>query len=92
MSNRLPDGTEALVSQYRGELSNDFVLGGPAQDPWYDNSDVLMQMFGGYEGYARKQAPTMNGLPGTRTARPFSPASPPATVSPQRSGRSLWRQ
>ncbi|MBB5321954.1 alkaline phosphatase family protein [Marinobacter oulmenensis] len=63
MSNRLPDGTEALVSQYqKGELSNDFVLGGPAQDPWHDNSDVLMQMFRGYEGYACKQTPGMDGF------------------------------
>lgn len=63
MSNPLPDGQAAFVSQYMGgALSNEFVLGGPAQDPWHDNSDVLMQMFHGYKGYAQKQAPTMDGF------------------------------
>ncbi len=63
MSNPLPDGQAAFVSQYMGgNLSNDFVLGGPAQDPWHDNSDVLMQMFHGYEGYADRTPPTMNGF------------------------------
>ncbi|ROU02265.1 hypothetical protein EB809_01830 [Marinobacter sp. R17] len=63
MSNPMPDGTPAFVSQYQnGELSDRFVLGGPAQDPWHDNSDGLMQMFHGYEGYAKRDAPTMNGF------------------------------
>lgn len=63
MGNVLPDGRKALVSQYMGGgLSNDFVLGGPAQDPWHDNSDVLMQMFHGYEGYAERRPPTMAGF------------------------------
>lgn len=63
MSNILPGGKQAFVSQYQGgKLSNDFVLGGPAQDPWHDNSDVLMQMFHGYEGYATRAQPTMDGF------------------------------
>lgn len=63
MSNPLPDGQTAHVSQYMaGQLSNEFVLGGPAQDPWHDNSDVLMQMFHGYAGYAERTPPTMDGF------------------------------
>jgi len=63
MSNPMPDGTPAFVSKYQdGQLSDQFVLGAPAQDPWHDNSDVLMQMFKGYEGYARRKAPTMDGF------------------------------
>ncbi|WP_092384489.1 alkaline phosphatase family protein [Halopseudomonas salegens] len=63
MSNPLPDGQNAYVSQYMaGKLSNDYVLGGPAQDPWHDNSDVLMQMFHGYTGYAERKPPTMDGF------------------------------
>lgn len=63
MSNPLPDGQQAMVSQYMdGKLSNDFVLGGPAQDPWHDNSDVLMQMFHGYRGYQQRERPTMDGF------------------------------
>lgn len=63
MSNPLPDGQDAFVSQYKGgRLSNEFVLGGPAQDPWHDNSDVLMQMFHGYDGYAKREQPTMDGF------------------------------
>ncbi|MFE8070500.1 alkaline phosphatase family protein [Marinobacteraceae bacterium S3BR75-40.1] len=63
MSNPMPDGTAAKVSQYQnGELSNQFVLGGPAQDPWHDNSDVLMQMFHGYAGYAKRATPSMDGF------------------------------
>lgn len=63
MSNILPDGKQVFVSQYQdGKLSNDFVLGGPAQDPWHDNSDVLMQMFHGYKGYADRAQPTMDGF------------------------------
>lgn len=63
MSNTLPDGKQAFVSQYKeGKLSNDYVLGGPAQDPWHDNSDVLMQMFHGYKGYADRKQPTMDGF------------------------------
>jgi len=63
MSNPLPDGQPAFVSQYEGgHLSNDFVLGGPAQDPWHDNSDVLMQMFHGYDGYANRRTPPMDGF------------------------------
>ncbi|WP_421844060.1 alkaline phosphatase family protein [Marinobacter algicola] len=63
MSNPLPNGRDAYVSQYmEGRLSNDFVLGGPAQDPWHDNSDVLMQMFHGYRGYAEREQPKMDGF------------------------------
>jgi len=63
MSNPLPNGQAAYVSQYMdGKLSNDYVLGGPAQDPWHDNSDVLMQMFHGYDGYAERKQPTMDGF------------------------------
>lgn len=63
MSNTLPNGKQAFVNQYQdGKLSNDFVLGGPAQDPWHDNSDVLMQMFHGYQGYQNKTTPTMDGF------------------------------
>jgi len=63
MSNPMPDGSIAHVSKYQdGKLSNDYVLGGPAQDPWHDNSDGLMQMFHGYNGYANKETPTMNGF------------------------------
>lgn len=63
MSNPMPDGSKAMVSQYQGgDLSNQFVLGGPAQDPWHDNSDVLMQMFHGYQGYAERKLPTMDGF------------------------------
>lgn len=63
MSNPMPDGQPARVSQYQGgDLSNSFVLGGPAQDPWHDNSDGLMQMFHGYEGYAARQTPGMDGF------------------------------
>ena len=63
MSNTLPNGEQAFVSQYQGgKLSNDFVLGGPTQDPWHDNSDVLMQMFHGYEGYAKRSKATMDGF------------------------------
>ncbi len=63
MSNPLPNGQEAHVSQYMaGKLSNDFVLGGPAQDPWHDNSDGLMQMFHGYAGYAERKQPSMDGF------------------------------
>lgn len=63
MSNPMPDGTRASVSQYQdGTLSDQFVLGGPAQDPWHDNSDVLMQMFQGYQGYAERHVPTMDGF------------------------------
>lgn len=63
MSNPMPDGTPATVSQYQnGQLSNAFVLGGPAQDPWHDNSDGLMQMFHGYDGYRNRQVAPMNGF------------------------------
>jgi phospholipase C len=63
MKNPLPGGKDAFVSQYQnGELSRQFVLGGPAQDPWHDNSDVLMQMFHGYDGYAKRQTAKMNGF------------------------------
>lgn len=63
MSNTMPDGDKVFVSQYQdGKLSNDFVLGGPAQDPWHDNSDVLMQMFHDYQGYVDKKTPTMDGF------------------------------
>lgn len=63
MSNPLPDGQRAFVSQYMGgTLSNEFILGGPAQDPWHDNSDVLMQMFHGYKGYTERKPPTMDGF------------------------------
>ncbi|CAA0100255.1 Non-hemolytic phospholipase C [BD1-7 clade bacterium] len=63
MKNPMPDGTPAHVSQYQsGKLSDQFVLGGPAQDPWHDNSDGLMQMFHGYEGYAERSTPTMDGF------------------------------
>ncbi len=63
MSNTLPNGKQAFVSKYKdGKLSNDYVLGGPAQDPWHDNSDVLMQMFQGYKGYADRAEPTMDGF------------------------------
>ncbi|MFL1405322.1 alkaline phosphatase family protein [Marinobacter sp. M1N3S26] len=63
MNNPLPDGRQAFVSQYMdGGLSNEFVLGGPAQDPWHDNSDVLMQMFHGYQGYSGRRTPTMDGF------------------------------
>jgi phospholipase C len=63
MTNPLPGGQQAFVSQYMGgSLSNGFVLGGPAQDPWHDNSDVLMQMFQGYQGYAERKQPTMDGF------------------------------
>lgn len=62
-SNKLPDGTQVNFSKYKdGKLSNDFVLGGPAQDPWHDNSDILMEMFHGYEGYSNRQAPEMKGF------------------------------
>lgn len=63
MHNTLPDGKDAFVSQYmNGQLSNEFVLGGPAQDPWHSNSDVLMQMFHGYEGYDARRQPAMDGF------------------------------
>lgn len=63
MNNTLPNGKQAFVSQYQqGKLSNDYVLGGPAQDPWHDNSDGLMQMFHGYNGYADHTQPTMDGF------------------------------
>lgn len=63
MSNTLPNGEQAFVSQYKGgKLSNNYILGGPAQDPWHDNSDVLLQMFYGYEGYKNRVQPTMNGF------------------------------
>ncbi len=63
MSNPLPNGETAHVSQYQnGELSTAFVLGGPVQDPWHDNSDGLMQMFHGYSGYESRTAPNMNGF------------------------------
>ncbi len=63
MSNPLPNGDSAHVSQYQnGQLSSAFVLGGPAQDPWHDNSDGLMQMFHGYSGYEQRATPGMNGF------------------------------
>lgn len=63
LSNPMPNGEKAFVSQYEGgKLSNAFVLGGPAQDPWHDNSDGLMQMFHGYAGYDDRSRPTMDGF------------------------------
>lgn len=63
MSNNMPNGKKVSVTKYQnGNLSNDFVLGGPAQDPWHDNSDVLMQMFHSCDGYKEKQTPTMSGF------------------------------
>lgn len=63
MKNKLADGKDAFVSKYQnGKLSNAFVLGGPAQDPWHDNSDVILQMFHGHEGYERREPPKMNGF------------------------------
>ena len=63
MCNKMPGGKEAFISKYKdGKLSKDFVLGGPAQDPWHDNSDGLMQMFHGYEAYAARDKPKMNGF------------------------------
>jgi phospholipase C len=63
MKNKLPTGQEAPVTKYQeGKLSNAFVLGGPAQDPWHDNSDVLMQMFRGYEGYKKREKAKMDGF------------------------------
>jgi len=63
MSNTLPDGSAAKLSKYEeGKLSEAFVLGGPAQDPWHNNSDVLMQLFHGYVGYAKRREPTMDGF------------------------------
>jgi len=60
MHNKMPDGKEAFIRKYQaGKLSNDFVLGGPAQDPWHDNSDGLMQMFHGYKGYEAREKPKM---------------------------------
>ena len=63
MNNTLPDGSDAFVDIYKGgKLSNDYVLGGPAQDPWHNNSDGLMQIFHGYDGYATRSKPTMSGF------------------------------